>query len=506
MATFPKDDRFAEYVFDRDESQTQSEDVEIPFRREVATDFKTLEDREKFAKMYDEDRESELALANQGMKDQTDKWNAMLDELRGVKRRKEVENYVGSEVGNDKKSRMPASDDMLNIDNLRKKYPNITEAYSDEELKKISPKYEGSKEKLKDFLDPKYIKDESGELAKPSMSEEEFMKQDAIKKMNQEAVDAANKRLQAANAPKDEKKELSYRELLEQARKDLKEGYQKDRDAQLYATIANALGKIGAASGAARAGVKADLASGFDYKPSTKYAQEAKDSYQRLLKEYQALNKPKDSLTTYEKEKLKRQDLAQERSDKAERRRAEKQRQDEERKKKSMLIPGVGYAVDAKDAKEIRKDKTSTEDAIEMLNKVKEMGKDISKLDPRDFTKVKKIDSLLNQAVGKMRISLTGGGPLTEEERQMIRSSIGDPTSLLSTESAERAKLDQLIEQMQNSLRRRYENSGVEMLESPSNKDSGYSPAQERGIEVVMKKNNISRKDAIEALKKAGKL
>lgn len=205
MATFPKDDRFAEYVFDRDESQTQSEDVEIPFRREVATDFKTLEDREKFAKMYDEDRESELALANKKMQD-------LMDEWKGVKRRKEVEDFVGS-------------DDMLSISNLRKKYPNITEDYSDEELKDKSPKYRGSKEELKDFLDPKYIKDESGELAKPSMSDEEFMKQEVIKKMNQKAVDAANERLQAANAPKSDDGVMGDIEAQEaNLKKQLKDG------------------------------------------------------------------------------------------------------------------------------------------------------------------------------------------------------------------------------------------------------------------------------------------
>lgn len=253
---FPKDDRFADYAALVAPAQVQQ--TEVPFDDEVSTDFKSISDRERIADMYDQDRASEVAIANEALKSQTDKWNSMLDEINKVRARKMVEDKVRNKV-----SRKPAS-----------KQP---EGPTPEEVRKVLAQ------------DPKPELDDADSYDRAYEGRQ---------------IEEANKTVQAANAPKDGKKELSDRELLQQARKELKEGYQKDRDAQLYATIANALGKIGAASGAARAGVKADLSSGFDYKPVSSYAQEAKDSYQQLLKEYQALNKSKDGMTPYQKKSL----------------------------------------------------------------------------------------------------------------------------------------------------------------------------------------------------------
>lgn len=144
-----------------------------------------------------------------------------------------------------------------------------------------------------------------------------------------------------------------------------------------------------------------------------------------------------------------------------------------------LEIPGFGQARTKEEAKEFRQVVADTRSGVELLKQVKELGTDVSLLDRE---KIQKIDSLLNQAVGKLRISLTGGGPMTDEERDMIRGTIGDPSKLFSTEAIQKAKIDQLINNMEASLNTRA-NSIIKNRPQPTQKtitNRQYSPSRDQ--------------------------
>lgn len=118
-------------------------------------------------------------------------------------------------------------------------------------------------------------------------------------------------------------------------------------------------------------------------------------------------------------------------------------------KDEALTVEGYGKARTPKEAQELRQTVVDTKSALDDLRSVKELGTNVAVW---DRTKVNKIDQLLNQAVGKLRMSMVGPGSMTESERLLIRESIGDPTALFSSESIQNAKLDQLITNMEKRL------------------------------------------------------
>ena len=119
-----------------------------------------------------------------------------------------------------------------------------------------------------------------------------------------------------------------------------------------------------------------------------------------------------------------------------------------------LMVPGYGKARTLSEAKEFREAVASNDSSVEDLKAVKELGRNINIADPRDRERVNLIQQKLSQAVGKLRISLTGPGAMTEAERKLIRESIGDPTTLFSTEGIQFAKLDQLMKSIDDSTKR----------------------------------------------------
>lgn len=228
---FPKDNRFADYAALVDPEQVQP--VEVPFDDEVSTDFSSLENRKKVEDMYDQDRASEIAIANQRMKD-------LMDEWKGVKRKKEVENYVGEEL-KDKVSRKPASEQ--------------PEGPTPEEVRKILAQ------------DPKPELDDADSYDRAYEGRQ---------------IEEANKTVQAANAPKEEEEPLSERELLQRARI----AAQGRDDEMTFLDDMLKAGAIGNQALASQGGYKVAQAK----LPSMKTDMASR--YDKLIKEYDALKKP----------------------------------------------------------------------------------------------------------------------------------------------------------------------------------------------------------------------
>jgi len=325
-------------------------------------------------------------------------------------------------------------------------------------------------------------------------------KREKAAKIEAEKAAKAEEDVKKAQAKVREKAEAAKAEIarLEKIKKDYAEGAMdraKEQDANT--NFMNRMLEAGAMANrgiAGRAGHKITGKDPSKLKANAESGLRADEDakLKKMLAAYKMSGGGKEGMTEFQKKKLKN-------SEKREARLTDKQKEDESRKKKSMFVPGVGYALSPTSAKDMREAKSGTDDAISMLEKVKELGKDVSVLDPRDFGRVKKIDSLLNQAVGKMRVSLTGGGPLTDPERVMIRESIGDPTSLRSTEKAETGKLDQLIGQMKENLENRYKNEGVVKAPKEANSPKKAETVGRYGKEVekngkVYKWNPIAEK------------
>lgn len=115
----------------------------------------------------------------------------------------------------------------------------------------------------------------------------------------------------------------------------------------------------------------------------------------------------------------------------------------------SKMVPGYGYARDKKEAADFRQELAAAEDSMRLLEEVKLIGTDVG---PLDFKKKNDIDTNLNKAIGGLRISLVGPGPMTDSERAFIKKTIGDPSKLFSTEELEKGKLDTLIKSIKASM------------------------------------------------------
>lgn len=148
---------------------------------------------------------------------------------------------------------------------------------------------------------------------------------------------------------------------------------------------------------------------------------------------------------------------------------ADKKSEVDAAKLEALTVPDYGYARTEKEAVRLREDIPQTKGALALLAKVKELGTNVNAL--TDWGTVDKINTNLAIAVGKLRISLVGPGPMTEAERNNILKTIGDPTKLFSTESREFGKLDELIANIQASLDRE-----TAMIIRPNSKVAGPPP------------------------------
>jgi hypothetical protein len=114
-----------------------------------------------------------------------------------------------------------------------------------------------------------------------------------------------------------------------------------------------------------------------------------------------------------------------------------------------LVIPGMGAVRTKKEAVEIRSAKADAADAMRIIDEIKKHGTDVSIFDRE---RVNKIDQLKKVLAGKLRLPLTGPGAMTEDEYQRLIDTMGDPTSLFSTEKIQHAKLDQLKDILNNSV------------------------------------------------------
>lgn len=104
-------------------------------------------------------------------------------------------------------------------------------------------------------------------------------------------------------------------------------------------------------------------------------------------------------------------------------------------------------------------------------------------------------DQAVQELVGAIRLEYFGPGVLTDNEQEIARSIIGNPSKVMSLESANRAKLRNMMEKLKFSRRERLRESGVDL---PASKN-------EQVLQQAQQKYpQVPKADLINALIKSG--
>ncbi len=118
------------------------------------------------------------------------------------------------------------------------------------------------------------------------------------------------------------------------------------------------------------------------------------------------------------------------------------------------LVPGHGQAFSKQDGKELREKVASTNSGLQIIDKIADVGKDISVINLEDRAE---LGIYMNMLVGRLREPVGGPGAMTANDRKVIENTIGDPSKLLSTERIETRKLNALRNVLNSDLRTQLE-------------------------------------------------
>jgi hypothetical protein len=119
-------------------------------------------------------------------------------------------------------------------------------------------------------------------------------------------------------------------------------------------------------------------------------------------------------------------------------------------------VPGYGIASNVNNAQEFQKVRSTLEPAITGAQTIQKMLGDFNRI--TDLKKRAQIQSEMKALAGQLRVPFTGPGALTEKEYDRLMDTLGDPTSITSVGSIQRAKLQQVL----NKLNRDLDNSAAQ--------------------------------------------
>lgn len=106
------------------------------------------------------------------------------------------------------------------------------------------------------------------------------------------------------------------------------------------------------------------------------------------------------------------------------------------------FVPGLGYAYDKEDAKQLRTLKSDVESAMGGIDELIQISsKPAKSLSIEDRSRAETIQASL---IGKLRVALTGPGAMSEGDRALLERAIRNPTSFFSLDSANRTALQTL--------------------------------------------------------------
>lgn len=138
-----------------------------------------------------------------------------------------------------------------------------------------------------------------------------------------------------------------------------------------------------------------------------------------------------------------------------------------DKEQRERFVPGMGFAATKEDATKLKAEGADVYDSIDVLDKLEALFDQTGKsINPKSRQEA---EQLLNIMAGKMRVALTGGGPLTPEERDMLKSVVGNPTKFFTLDSIERSKLATLKSLLQRSRHNKAKSYGIKIHEPQLN-------------------------------------
>lgn len=113
-------------------------------------------------------------------------------------------------------------------------------------------------------------------------------------------------------------------------------------------------------------------------------------------------------------------------------------------------VPGVGIAYTADDAKEMKAILSDSHAAVQSIQRLKEINQIHGKsMSPGIRAEAYSISKAL---VGQLNRAFTGGGPMSEGERELLNEIAKNPTSVFSLDSSNKTSLDTLQQTLQHKV------------------------------------------------------
>jgi hypothetical protein len=163
--------------------------------------------------------------------------------------------------------------------------------------------------------------------------------------------------------------------------------------------------------------------------------------------------------------------------------------------KRLVKYKGKTFSVgDAAEARKLKEDTGEIDTAVNALDELIRLSEQGARLPSADRARAK---TLLQAAVGKLRLPLTGPGPLTDTEFSRLVNTLGDPTKFLTLQSWEREKLKTVKGLLEFDLKNKFKVGGVNIPMSD----------REKAIKQLTEKfPNKSYSEIVNALDNLGKV
>lgn len=117
---------------------------------------------------------------------------------------------------------------------------------------------------------------------------------------------------------------------------------------------------------------------------------------------------------------------------------------------RERYVPGVGFATSKSTAERLQKEIAPLADSVSILDRLEKLAeKPLEDWSPKRRALA---DTYTNILAGRLRIPLTGGGPLTVEERKMIKNTIGNPAKIFGLDYVEKSKIKKVRDILKNTL------------------------------------------------------
>ena len=133
-----------------------------------------------------------------------------------------------------------------------------------------------------------------------------------------------------------------------------------------------------------------------------------------------------------------------------------------------MVSGWKGIVPDKEAAAKFREKAGEIQPALDSINRLQVLSKDFNKV--TDLKQRAKVDTEIASLVGALRLPITGPGILTDSERKMLETVIGDPNKLASFSSFQQARMNQIKVKLANDLNSTANRFGLKPINSPVQK------------------------------------